>query len=65
MDLIEGVGESSSPPRSTVGSFGGYDIKNDVYTRLLDSPNHDFISNPDSRELLDLHFQRLPSRYHI
>ncbi|XP_074371272.1 serine/threonine-protein kinase STY8-like isoform X2 [Apium graveolens] len=62
MDLIEGVGESSSPPRS-VGSFGGYNIKNDVYTRLLDSSNHDFISNPQSRELFDLHFQRLPSSY--
>ncbi|KAK1404020.1 Serine/threonine-protein kinase STY46 [Heracleum sosnowskyi] len=62
MDLIEGVGESSSPPRSA-GSFGGYDIKNDVYSRLLETPNHHFISNPHSRQLLDLHFQRLPSSY--
>lgn len=62
MDLIEGVGESSSPPRS-IGSFGGYDIRNDVYNRLVETRNQEFLSNPDSRELLDFHFQRLPSRY--
>lgn len=62
MDLIEGVGESSSPPRS-FGSFGGYDIKIDVYNRLVECGNDEAVSNPEFRELLESHFSRLPSRY--
>ncbi|GMP46461.1 hypothetical protein CsSME_00014612 [Camellia sinensis var. sinensis] len=62
MDLVEGVGESSSPPRS-FGSFGGYDIRNDVYNRLVESGNEEAVCNPEFRELLDAHFNRLPSSY--
>lgn len=61
MDLIEGVGESSSPPRS-FGSYSNYDVRNDVYNRLVESGNEDAVSNPEFREQLDAHFNRLPAR---
>ena len=59
MDLIEGVGESSSPPRS----FGVNDLRNDIYNRLVETGNEEAVSNPDFRDLLDAHFSRLPTRY--
>ncbi|KAM3711535.1 hypothetical protein ACB098_01G116900 [Castanea mollissima] len=59
MDLIEGVGESSSPPRS----FGGNDVRNDVYNRLVENGHEEAVSNPDFRDLLDAHFNRLPPSY--
>ncbi|XP_021830166.1 serine/threonine-protein kinase STY8-like [Prunus avium] len=62
MDLTEGVGESSSPPRSFV-IFGNYDVRNDVYNRLLESGNEDALTQPDFREQLDAHFNRLPASY--
>ncbi|KAL0438239.1 UNVERIFIED_CONTAM: Serine/threonine-protein kinase STY46 [Sesamum latifolium] len=70
MDFVEEVGESSSPPRS-YGSFGGGGsggggndvIRNDVYNRLIESRNEEAISNPDFRELLEAHFNRLPPSY--
>lgn len=62
MDLVEGVGESSSPARS-FGGFGAYDIRNDVYNRLMESGNDEAVSNPEFREQLDVHFNRLPARF--
>ncbi|KAK8580186.1 hypothetical protein V6N13_143311 [Hibiscus sabdariffa] len=62
MDLTEGVGESSSPPRS-FGSFNNYDVRNDVFNRLLETGHEDAISNPDFRDRLDSHFNRLPASY--
>ncbi|KAL0363946.1 UNVERIFIED_CONTAM: Serine/threonine-protein kinase STY46 [Sesamum angustifolium] len=66
MDFVEEVGESSSPPRS-YGSFGGGGgndvIRNDVYNRLIENRNEEAISNPDFRELLETHFNRLPPSY--
>ncbi|XP_015865793.2 serine/threonine-protein kinase STY46 [Ziziphus jujuba] len=62
MDLTEGVGESSSPPRS-FGSYSNYDVRNDVYNRLVESGNEDAVSNPEFREQLDSHFNRLPASY--
>ncbi|XP_059630517.1 serine/threonine-protein kinase STY46-like isoform X2 [Cornus florida] len=62
MDLVEGVGESSSPPRSFVG-YSGYDLRNDVYNRLLESGNEEAVCNPELREQLDAHFSRLPTSY--
>ncbi|KAJ4700931.1 putative Protein kinase [Melia azedarach] len=62
MDLTEGVGESSSPPRS-FGSFSNYDVRNDVYNRLIESGNEEACSNPEFREQLDAHFNRLPASY--
>ncbi|XP_050268583.1 serine/threonine-protein kinase STY46-like isoform X1 [Quercus robur] len=59
MDLIEGVGESSSPPRS----FGAYDLRNDVYNRLVENGHEEAVSNPEFRDLLDAHFSRLPPSY--
>lgn len=59
MDLIEGVGESSSPPRS----FGVNDLRNDIYNRLVETSNEEAVSNPDFRDLLDAHFSRLPPSY--
>lgn len=64
MDLIEGVGESSSPPRS-FGCFGTYDVRLDVYNRLMESRNEGAVSNPDFREQVDAHFNRLPPRCHV
>ncbi|KAI6691094.1 hypothetical protein NL676_027922 [Syzygium grande] len=64
MDLIEGVGESSSPPRSFVGSLtGSYDVRGDVYARLVEAGNEDNVGNPEFRDLLEAHFNRLPSSY--
>nr|KJB29020.1 hypothetical protein B456_005G080000 [Gossypium raimondii] len=62
MDLTEGVGESSSPPRS-FGSFNSYDVRNDVFNRLVESGHEQAISNPDFRDFLDSHFNRLPASY--
>ncbi|XP_039050151.1 serine/threonine-protein kinase STY46-like isoform X2 [Hibiscus syriacus] len=62
MDLTEGVGESSSPPRS-FGSFNGYDVRNDVFNRVVESGHEQAVSDPDFRELLDSHFNRFPASY--
>ncbi|MED6200866.1 hypothetical protein PIB30_089448 [Stylosanthes scabra] len=62
MDFVEGVGESSSPPR-TFGGFSNYDIRNDVYNRLVETGHDQAVSNPDFRELLEAHFNRLPPSY--
>ncbi|KAJ4951771.1 hypothetical protein NE237_028603 [Protea cynaroides] len=62
MELFEGVGESSSPPRS-FGGFSGSDKRNDVYSRLIESGNEEVVCNPELREQLDAHFNRLPARY--
>ncbi|KAK7848684.1 serine/threonine-protein kinase sty46 [Quercus suber] len=56
MDLIEGVGESSSPPRAN-------DLRNDVYNRLVENGHEEAVSNPEFRDLLDAHFNRLPPSY--
>ncbi|KAK8951459.1 hypothetical protein KSP39_PZI004612 [Platanthera zijinensis] len=62
MELIEeGVGESSSPPRGFSDQDPCYDIKNDIYARLVESENPEAISNPDFRDQLDAHFSRLPT----
>ncbi|KAI4348072.1 hypothetical protein L6164_008833 [Bauhinia variegata] len=62
MDFIEGVGESSSPPR-TFSGFSNYDVRNDVYDRLVESGHDQAVSNPEFREQLDAHFNRLPPSY--
>ncbi|GER47879.1 protein kinase [Striga asiatica] len=73
MDFAEEVGESSSPPRS-YGSFGGGGsgggggggndlIRDEVYSRLMENRNEEAISNPDFREQLEAHFNRLPPSY--
>ncbi|XVE95685.1 hypothetical protein REPUB_Repub02eG0119900 [Reevesia pubescens] len=62
MDLTEGVGESSSPPRS-FGSFNSYDVRNNVFNRLVETGHEEAISNPDFRDYLDSHFNRLPASY--
>ncbi|KAJ7974080.1 putative Protein kinase [Quillaja saponaria] len=62
MDLIEGVGESSSPPRSFSG-FCNFDVRNDVFNRLVESGHEEAVSNPEFREQLDAHFNRLPPSY--
>ncbi|KAK5832303.1 hypothetical protein PVK06_016104 [Gossypium arboreum] len=62
MDLTEGVGESSSPPRS-FGNFNSYDIRNDVFNRLVEIGCEEAIWNSDFRDNLDAHFNRLPASY--
>ncbi|XP_076898928.1 serine/threonine-protein kinase STY46-like [Bidens hawaiensis] len=63
MDLVEGVGESSSPPRSFTGGFTGNEIANDVYNRLLEVNNEEAVNNPEFREELEAHFTKLPASY--
>ncbi|KAI0494477.1 hypothetical protein KFK09_024615 [Dendrobium nobile] len=66
MELIEeGVGESSSPPRWLAGQDPSYDIKNEIYTRLVECRNPEAIANPNLRDLLDAHFSRLPTSYSV
>ncbi|KAL8171932.1 hypothetical protein V2J09_023736 [Rumex salicifolius] len=62
MELIEGVGESSSPPRS-FSSNNNYDLKTDVYNRLVETGNEDVVGNPEFRDQLSAHFNRLPASY--
>ncbi|XP_062101111.1 serine/threonine-protein kinase STY8-like [Humulus lupulus] len=62
MDFAEGVGESSSPPRS-FGSFSNYDVRNDVFNRLVVNGHDEAVTNPEFREQLDAHFNRLPASY--
>ncbi|XP_024972204.1 serine/threonine-protein kinase STY46-like isoform X2 [Cynara cardunculus var. scolymus] len=62
MDLVEGVGESSSPPRS-FGSFSGSEIVNDVYNRLVENGNEEAINHPEFRDQLEAHFNRFPASY--
>lgn len=61
MDLTEGVGESSSPPRN-FGNLNNYDIRNDVFNRLVEIGCEEAISNSDFCDNLDAHFNRLPAR---
>ncbi|XP_022993860.1 serine/threonine-protein kinase STY8-like isoform X1 [Cucurbita maxima] len=63
MDFVEGVGESSSPPRSFGGFCAVHDVRNDVYTRLVERGHEEAVSNPQFRENLDAHFNRLPPSY--
>ncbi|KAJ8450404.1 hypothetical protein Cgig2_004861 [Carnegiea gigantea] len=65
MELIEEVGESPSPPQSCGGGGAGvgHDIRIDVYNRLVENGNEEAVSNPEFRELLDAHFNRLPASY--
>ncbi|GLU16549.1 hypothetical protein SLE2022_329800 [Rubroshorea leprosula] len=62
MDLTEEVGESSSPPRS-FGNSSVSDLKNDIYNRLVENGNEEALFNPDFRDQLDAHFNRLPPSY--
>lgn len=59
MDLVEGVGESCSPPPS----FGGNEIVNDVFNRLIENGNEDAINQPEFRNHLEAHFNRFPDSY--
>ena len=59
--FIEGVGESSSPPR-TSGGFANYDVRNDVFNRLVENGHAHQEEEDGFRELLDSHFNRLPQR---
>ncbi|XP_042413886.1 serine/threonine-protein kinase STY46-like isoform X5 [Zingiber officinale] len=61
---IEEVGESSSPPRVS-GGQAAYDIKNEIYKRLMESGNEEVRSNPHFKELFDGHFSRLPPSYKL
>ncbi|KAL3638899.1 hypothetical protein CASFOL_016806 [Castilleja foliolosa] len=65
MDFAEEVGESSSP--RSYGSFGGGGgndvIWVDVCNKLIENRNEEAISNPDFREQLEAHFNRLPPSY--
>ncbi|URE12335.1 kinase family [Musa troglodytarum] len=63
-ELVEEVGESSSPPRP-VGGLGMYDIKNEIYERLVASGNEEVLSNPHFKEQFDAHFSRLPASYKL
>ncbi|TKY51388.1 serine/threonine-protein kinase HT isoform X3 [Spatholobus suberectus] len=62
MDLVEGVGESSSPPR-TFSGYSNYDVRSDVYNRLVETGHDQAVSNPEFREQLEAHFNRLPPSY--
>ncbi|XP_076940980.1 serine/threonine-protein kinase STY46-like [Bidens hawaiensis] len=62
MDLVEGVGESSSPPRS-FGSFTGNEVVDDVFNRLLEIGNEDAANCPEFRQQLEAHFSRFPASY--
>lgn len=60
---MEEVGESSSPPRAAAAPHL-FDVRDDVYRRLVENGN-DAASDPGFREQLDAHFSRLPPRYAV
>ncbi|XP_018674129.2 serine/threonine-protein kinase STY17-like isoform X1 [Musa acuminata AAA Group] len=61
---IEEVGESSSPSRGA-GAQAAYDIKNEIYERLVASGYEEARSNPYFKEHFDAHFNRLPASYKL
>ncbi|KAK1264356.1 Serine/threonine-protein kinase HT1 [Acorus gramineus] len=63
----EGVGESSSPPRGAAGALGlsPYDVKNEVYNRLVEDGRDEAVWEPGFRDLIEAHFARLPPRYAV
>ncbi|KAJ4786516.1 hypothetical protein LUZ62_037762 [Rhynchospora pubera] len=63
-ELEEGTGESSPPANKGLHSaYLSHQIKNEIYTRLVESGNKEALSNPSLREELDDHFSRLPQSY--
>lgn len=63
-ELEEGSGESSPPVNKGLhGLYFLHEIKNEIYTRLVESGNKEALSNPSLREQLDEHFNRLPARF--
>lgn len=63
-ELEEGSGESSPPVNKGLHSlYFLHEIKNEIYTRLVESGNKEALSNPSLREQLDEHFNRLPARF--
>ncbi|KAJ4819409.1 protein tyrosine kinase family protein [Rhynchospora pubera] len=68
---VEGMGESSSPPRGFAGAgVGGASggitasaMAAAVFERLVADGNHEAVSNSEFRSLLDAHFNRLPHSY--
>ncbi|XP_019703609.1 serine/threonine-protein kinase STY46 isoform X2 [Elaeis guineensis] len=66
-EAIEEVGESSTPPRGFGIRGGGRivanDIKNKIFTWLLENGNEEAASNPDFMDQLEAHFRRLPPSY--
>ncbi|MED6223744.1 hypothetical protein PIB30_077061 [Stylosanthes scabra] len=62
--LIENsLSERARRCRGCSAVFSNYDIRNDVYNRLLETGHDQAVSNPDFRELLEAHFNRLPPSY--
>ncbi|XP_039124796.1 serine/threonine-protein kinase STY46-like isoform X6 [Dioscorea cayenensis subsp. rotundata] len=61
-EALEDMGESSSPPKG-FGPPGVFDIKYDIYARLLESRNEEELLNSDFREQFMAHFNRLPPSY--
>ncbi|KAH7680844.1 Dual-specificity kinase protein [Dioscorea alata] len=61
-EALEDMGESSSPPKG-FGPPGAFDIKYDIYARLLESRNEEELLNSDFREQFMAHFNRLPPSY--
>ncbi|XP_039117118.1 serine/threonine-protein kinase STY46-like [Dioscorea cayenensis subsp. rotundata] len=65
--MEEGEGESSSPPKG----FGGHaahdvhDIKDEIFFKLVEMGHEEVASNPDLRDHLDAHFNRLPPSYQL
>ncbi|WOK94634.1 serine/threonine-protein kinase STY46-like isoform X4 [Canna indica] len=64
MSTEEGEGESSWPARPPSGAFAAHDtVLDDIYERLIQSGNQEVISNPDLRDQIDAHLNRLPPKY--
>ncbi|XP_057423662.1 serine/threonine-protein kinase STY8-like isoform X2 [Lotus japonicus] len=63
MDFAEGIGESNSPPRAAFAGYTNSDVKNDVFNRLLQTGHDQAVSNPEFRQQLEAHFNRLPPSY--
>ncbi|XP_062184245.1 serine/threonine-protein kinase STY8-like isoform X3 [Phragmites australis] len=71
-DLEEGVGESCWPhggataiARGVSGGGGYTDVRKEIYDRLMESGNEEATSDPNFKDQLDRHFERLPASYSI
>lgn len=67
--MLEGEGESSSPPcqaQQPLQGLGAADtvrIRDEIYARLLEIKNEEAMCNPNFRYELDAHLNRFPLRY--
>ncbi|VAI76591.1 hypothetical protein VPH35_123792 [Triticum aestivum] len=60
IEVLEGTGESSSPPRSSAAHD---ELRRKIYERLVQAGKQGDCDDASFRDMLDAHFDKLPPRY--